>query len=113
MKTRFLSKTAPTAGLLLLGGLLGLAIITQAGAVSATQAQAPVAAPPFVYSSGYQGFGYYANPGVQLAPAAPARPVVQPRTSGGAGARSVGPGARNWATGSRVPLHRPWLRSRG
>jgi hypothetical protein len=30
----------------------------------------------------------------------------------GSGVRTVGPGARNWTTGRRSPLHRPWLRAR-
>jgi hypothetical protein len=42
------------------------------------------------------------------------RAAAAPRRSSTAGApgRPNGPGARNWTTGSRVPLHRPWLRPR-
>ena len=56
------------------------------------------AAPRFVYAPGAQGYTYYAAP---AAPRQPAATTNRPRT--------VGPGARNWATGNRVPLHRPWL----
>jgi hypothetical protein len=45
--------------------------------------------------------------GPALAEPAPAPQAAQNRS------RSVGPGARNWATGNRVPLHRPWMRPRG
>lgn len=71
-------------------------------------AQAAASA-PFVQGLGPQGFGFYAAPGAAAAPAAPRLAVpAQTRPAG----RSVGPGVRNWATGNRVPSHRPWLRSR-
>ncbi|AMV38286.1 hypothetical protein [Planctomyces sp. SH-PL62] len=75
--------------------------------------QAPAQA-PYIYGYGPQGLGYYAVPGVVPAPAVAPRLTVptQARPSAPAAGRSVGPGSRNWATGNRVPSHRPWLRSR-
>lgn len=61
--------------------------------------------PRFVYRQGSQGVGYYASPTAQPAPAA-AGTTVASRS------RTVGPNNRNWATGNRVPLHRPWMRAR-
>lgn len=104
--------------------------MTGVAALSATVAVAvaaqAVATSPYVYGYGPQGLGYYLVPTAPAAVAAPAAPAAtvapapaaprltvpsQPSraTSGGG---SVGPGARNWATGNRVPSHRPWLRSR-
>lgn len=99
------SKTVPrSGGTHLLRVLAGIALVAGAGAASAlAQATAPA---PFIYGSGPQGFGYYPNPAVQQAPATVQQVAPQPRPG------SVGPGARNWATGNRSPLHRPWLRSR-
>jgi len=119
-------KSMPTVRLALLGVVAGLILLTrgvagdlesrtvaEAGGIEASlieplepaalQAQAAVAAPRFVYGSGAQGFGYYAAPAPQAAAAAP-RPAASARSS-------VGPGARNWSTGRRSPLHRPWMRS--
>ncbi len=109
-------KTAPMAGILLLCGLGGSVLIARAGAeegatpaamaLEVAIAQAPAAAtaslPPFVYTSGAQGVGYYASP-------APRTAAPQARR----GSSTVGPGVRNWTTGRRSPLHRPWLKSQG
>jgi hypothetical protein len=71
---------------------------------AAVQTQLAAAPPRFVYGSGAQGFGYYTAQAPQPAPAATApRPAAPARSS-------VGPGARNWSTGRRSPLHRPWMR---
>ena len=73
--------------------------VAQQVSVASVLAAAPVsavqAAPRFTYSNGARGFGYY-----QARPQAAARP------------QTVGPGARNWATGNRVPLARPWMNAR-
>ncbi len=108
-------KTAPTAGILLLCGLAGVVVIARAGAEEGaapasraleaviSQAQAAATASPrFVYASGAQGVGYYASP-------APRTAAPQARSGSG----TVGPGVRNWTTGRRSPLHRPWLKSQG
>jgi hypothetical protein len=108
-------KTAPLAGILLLFALGGSVLSARAGALEGTtpaamalevviaQAQAAAAASPrFVYTSGAQGVGYYASPAPRTA-APQARP----------GSGTVGPGVRNWTTGRRSPLHRPWLNSQG
>lgn len=78
------------------------------------------ASPRFVYAAGSQGVGYYANPGPQSAPpaAAGARAVSPPRSSASATRSSsrpstVGPGARDFSTGRRSRLAKPWLPSRG
>jgi hypothetical protein len=101
--------------------------ITGVAALSATVAVAmaaqAVATSPYVYGYGPQGLGYYLVPTAPVAVAAPAAPAAvaapaaprltvpsQPSQARSGGA--VGPGARNWATGNRVPSHRPWLRSR-
>jgi hypothetical protein len=67
----------------------------------AFQVQAAATAPRFVYGSGAQGFGYYAAPAPRAATATTPRSTTP---------SSVGPGARNWSTGRRSPLHRPWMR---
>ncbi len=111
------SKTVPLAGTFLLRGFVGTVLLAGTGVTSArlmdssveleaAQAQVPVAVPPFIYGSGPQGFGYYPNPAFQAAPAPVQQVAPQARPA------TVGPGARNWATGNRSPLHRPWLRSR-
>jgi hypothetical protein len=95
------------------GGGAGLILLTRAVAgdsesigvplePAALQAQATVVPPRYVYGSGAQGFGYYTAPAPQPAAAAP-RPAAPARSS-------VGPGVRNWSTGRRSPLHRPWMR---
>lgn len=102
--------------------VIGAASLATAAAVAAA-AQA-VATSPYVYGYGPQGLGYYLVPGAPAAVAptapaavaAPARPTLtvparQPSRSTSSGG-SVGPGSRNFATGNRVPSHRPWLRSR-
>jgi hypothetical protein len=121
-------KIGPRAGVLLLSGLASLILIARSGeaAASASPLSTALASPPiqaanaatptatatrpapapYYYGAGAQGFGYYVTPQVQAANAtAPVQ--VATRRSG-----SVGPGNRNWATGNRVPLHRPWLNSR-
>ena len=108
-------KTAPMAGILLLFALGSSVLITRAGTeegttpasmaleVEVAQAQAAATTSPrFVYTSGAQGVGYYASP-------APRTAVPQARRGSG----TVGPGVRNWTTGRRSPLHRPWLNSQG
>lgn len=119
-------KSTPTERLALLAVVAGLILLTRAvaGDLEATtvteargtgasftepfelaglQAQTGVASPTFFYGSGYQGFGYYTAPAPQATPAAAPRAAVSSRSS-------VGPGARNWSTGRRSPLHRPWMR---
>ena len=106
-------KSIPTVRLALFGGVAGLILLTRAVAgdsesigvplePAALQAQATVVTPRYVYGSGAQGFGYYTAPAPQPAAAAP-RPAAPARSS-------VGPGVRNWSTGRRSPLHRPWMR---
>ena len=119
-------RSIPAVRIALLGGVAGLvlltrvlagesesATVTERGAIPASlaepfefaliQAQTAVAAPRYFYGSGAQGFGYYTAPAPQAAAAAAPRPAAAPRSS-------VGPGARNWSTGRRSPLHRPWMR---
>ena len=100
-------KIRRSVGILLLGGLALPGLAPAAGALLVQAA----ATPRFVYATGFQGSGYYANPGPGAAPnpAATIRTASPPRSAGGA--RTVGPGARNWTTGRRSPLHRPWLRA--
>ena len=97
-------KTGQTAGMLLLGALASLLLVLSAAA-EPTAAQA--SAPRFVYASGSQGVRYYANPGT----ATQARSAPAPRTSAARGT-SVGPGVRDWTTGRRGRLHKPWLQPR-
>jgi hypothetical protein len=66
--------------------------------------QAP-ASPRYTYATGPRGVGYYPTSGPQ-AVSRPSRPAATGRPA------TVGPGARNWTTGNRISLHRPWLRSR-
>jgi hypothetical protein len=67
-------------------------------------------APGYVYRPGVQGFGYYPVPAAAPAPAPAPGVVAAPAPA--ATRSTVGPGNRNWTTGNRVNLHRPWLRSR-
>jgi hypothetical protein len=102
-----MSKIGPTAGILLLGVLVGLAFTARSGEAALLAQAATAAAPaPYFYGAGAQGFGYYVTPQLQAATAAAPVQLAARRP------QTVGPGARNWATGSRVPLHRPWLKSR-
>ncbi|MDX2038430.1 MAG: hypothetical protein SFX72_17425 [Isosphaeraceae bacterium] len=71
------------------------ALLLTTAIVDPTFAQRP--SPGFVYQQGAQGVGYY--------PAPPTRTVSNVP-------RNVGPSARNWSTGNRVPMHRPWMRAR-
>lgn len=94
------SRILLVAAAILFGGLASLApVATNASAEAAPQAQA-TAAPRFVYATGAQGVGFYPQ---QAAPRTAARPAANNN-------RTVGPGVRNWTTGRRSPLHRPWLR---
>jgi nucleoside-diphosphate-sugar epimerase len=122
------SKVAPTAGLVLLGGLAVFALVARAEArpsspapmppaYASAEAMAPEAleaaqaargAPRFVYASGFQGVGYYANPGTVTT----ARQAPAPTFSGASRGQSVGPGVRDWSTGRRGRLHKPWLQPR-
>lgn len=99
-----LSRIGPTAGVLLLGGLASLVLLAR----SVQAAQSAPSPAPYYYGGGAQGVGYYVTPQLKAATATATAPVQiaarRPQT--------VGPGARNWATGNRVPLHRPWLNSR-
>lgn len=78
------------------------------------------ASPRYVYAAGSEGVGYYANPGPQSAPPArqAARSAPPPRssrtsTSSGSRPATVGAGARDYSTGRRSRLSKPWLPSRG
>jgi hypothetical protein len=90
----------------------------EAAAAQPTAPQAATAAQPtFVYGPGAAGYGYYAFPGPQAAPArtiapttvtAPARSTPGNRpssSSSGGGSRRY----RDWTTGRNLPLARPWL----
>jgi hypothetical protein len=77
--------------------LLLALVLAIAPAVASQVAQTP----GFTTRSGAQGFGYYAVPAAR-----PAQVQTANRP------RSVGPGTRNFSTGNRVGLHRPWMRAR-
>lgn len=125
--------SVPAAGVKVVFEISGLtdpaeasASFTVPFALMTAPSPAPVVAagttsPRFIYASGYQGVGYYANPGPQSAPpsATGPRPVSPPRytgstartqASGSSRPRTVGPGARDWTTGRRSRLPKPWLR---
>ena len=90
---------------LVLFGVFASWLLLDSGLIEPAHATQTSSSPPFVYRQGPQGVGYYASPApasspVQTAPAAVNRP------------RTVGPGVRNWATGRRSPLHRPWMQAR-
>ncbi|WZO97411.1 hypothetical protein EP7_004443 [Isosphaeraceae bacterium EP7] len=91
MRTRSYPRATMAVGVLILGGLAGLATAAYQGA-----------APRFVYASGAQGVRYYANPGARAVTQAP--PAQR---------RTVGPGTRDWTSGRRLGMHKPWLQSRG
>jgi hypothetical protein len=100
---------------ILLSGFAALALADRAGgeasvepaalevAMSPPRApQARAAQPRFVYASGARGAGYYPSPG----------PRSAARAQTTSSRRTVGPGVRDWTTGQRTNMHRPWLRSR-
>jgi hypothetical protein len=95
------STTVPRQAILLFGGFASLLLASQ------VNAQATV--PRFTYGAGAQGFGYYANPRTATATQPVTTTRTPARTQQGAG-RIVGPGARDWTTGRRGRLHKPWLR---
>ncbi len=89
--------------------------------VAAPVASDGAASPRYIYAAGYQGVGYYANPGPQSAPPSATGPrQALPPTFSGSSSRSsarssssprtVGPGARDWTTGRRSRLPKPWLK---
>lgn len=86
-----------------LGGIATVLLVgsTTLAALAASQGGST---PRFTYGSGARGVGYQATRSMPSQAARPAAASARPAT--------VGPGARNWATGNRVPLHRPWLSSR-
>lgn len=91
---------------------MGLGVLVLGVGVTAALARQAAPVAPFVYRSGPQGVGYYPAPAVAVAPA-PARAVAPaPAPAQAQRPRTVGPGARNFSTGNRIPLHRPWLRAR-
>jgi hypothetical protein len=119
--------TVPASGARVVFEVSGLADPAEPGAAVsipvefvASQVAAPSgessASPRYVYAAGFQGVGYYANPGPQSPPraAAATRPVPPPRSSGNSTGgstrgRSVGPGVRDWSTGRSGRLHKPWM----
>ncbi|MDG3002836.1 hypothetical protein [Paludisphaera mucosa] len=109
LRSSFVKRIVPSLALAATA-LFAIAI----GPLGVSAALAQAASAPFVFGFGPQGLNYYAAPGVAAAPVAAPRLTVptQTRAATSSGSRSVGPGARNWATGNRVPSHRPWLRSR-
>ena len=107
---RQIPATPPSPGhqacrVVVLVGISAGAMLLDPGSTEPARAAQAASAPPFVYRSGPQGFGYYASP---APPTTPVRAATAARNQPG----SVGPGARNWATGRRSPLHRPWMQAR-
>lgn len=82
------------------------ALLTAALAAAPVLAAQVAQAPAFTYRIGPQGSGFYSTA------TAPRAAATQPRAAATTSGRTVGPGARNWSTGNRVGLHRPWLQSR-
>lgn len=84
----------------------GTCIVLGLASIATLAVAQTVTAPRYIYGPGAQGYGYSQSPRVAVAARQPAAAAASNRP------RTVGPGARNWATGNRTPLHRPWLRAR-
>jgi len=78
-------------------------------AILMTALQATVAArPPFVYGPGAYGYGYYAVPGTQAAPAGrTTTSTVVPASSRSSSSRGR---YREFGSGRSIRLAKPWLR---
>lgn len=78
-------------------------------AILMTALQATVAArPPFVYGPGAYGYGYYAAPGTQTAPAGrTTTTTVVPASSRSSSSRGR---YREFGSGRSIRLAKPWLR---
>lgn len=94
MTTRSRQMGKRSIGIAILAGLASFSFIATLNHPATAAQQA--AAPRYVYASGAQGVRYYPAPAAQAAP--------RPRT--------VGPGVRNWATGQKLGMHKPWLQAR-
>ena len=115
-------KTVPTAGILLLGGLAGLALIARADTGGETlRAKAAsggiVANDAPVYQIDSQSTG--AVPSTTSPTLLAQAPASPPRTSGTStpsrprGSARPGSAAsrgRDWSIGRRMTLHKPWMR---
>ena len=93
----------PTATGLLLGGVAFVFLAAQAGAAAEFEFEQAAAAPRFSYASGAQGTRYY--PQAQ-------RPAARPAQAASNRGSSVGPGVRDWSTGRKGRLHKPWMSGR-
>jgi hypothetical protein len=112
------SKTSACAFALALAlSLVGLYVLGSLGRTEArAQPASRVAAapsPPFVYGPGSSGFGYYnySAPGTTPAVAAARGPTTRSLTVPARGrSRSSSSRGRDWSTGRRMTLAKPWLR---
>ena len=110
------SKTSAFAFSLALGALCALGYLGQTRALAQPASRGAVApGPRYLYRPGNSGFGYYnySNPGT--APATAPAPAGGPTTrtfrvpasgSSNTGARR----GRDWSTGRRMTIAKPWLR---
>jgi hypothetical protein len=110
-------KTASKAGFLFLGGLAGFALIARAGG------EERAASPSSLDASVVQGDRQSSNAGpstlppllLAQRPAAPSRAsssTTRNRASGGARPGSAASRGRDWSTGRRMTLHKPWMNPR-
>jgi hypothetical protein len=99
--------TSAFAFSLALGGLCALGYLVQTGAQAQT-ANRGTAMPNsrFVYGPGSSGFGYYNASNAAPAPAATRSLSVPASGSSNTGARR----GRDWSTGRRMTIAKPWLR---
>jgi hypothetical protein len=105
------SKTSAFAFSLALGGLCALGSLGRTAA-QAQPANRGAAASRFVYGPGNSGFGYYNySPGTAPA-AAPARgPTTRSLTVPASGSSNTGSRrGRDWSTGRRMTIAKPWLK---
>lgn len=87
--------TVPAIGIVLLGGLIG-----------------PVALPRAGSGERIEVVQVIDSASTSLLATAPQAVARRNNRTQAARPRTVGPGARNWTTGQKLGLHKPWLRAR-
>jgi hypothetical protein len=108
------SKTSAFAFPLALVGLCALGYLGWTGAQAQPPGRGAVApSPRFVYGPGNSGFGYYnySAPGTPPAVAPTSGPTTRSLSVSARGSANTGSGrGRDWSTGRRMTIAKPWLR---
>jgi hypothetical protein len=110
----FGSRTSAFAFTLALGGFCALGYLAQTTAQAQPARRGAVApSPRYVYGPGYAGFGYYnySAPGTAPAAAPPSAPTTRTFRVPASGSSNTGARrGRDWSTGRRMTIAKPWLK---